>query len=92
MTGGIGFSRDAQAALKTNRANRDRYRDHQSLMGKSLTRSKTKKRPSKKRHSTQQIELASKNIQDYYRAERIKQVVAFLLTTILLIWLILSIF
>ena len=92
MTRRIGFSRDAQSALKTNRANRDRYKDHQALIGKSMTQTKPRKRKVKKKHSTLQMELATNSIQDRYRLERIKQIVAFLITIILLIWLILALF
>ena len=92
MTGGIGFSRDAQSALQTNRTNKVRYKDHQALMGKSMTRTKSKKRSSKKKHSALQIDLATKSIQDHYRVERIKQIIAFLITTAFLIWLIFVLF
>lgn len=92
MTGGIGFSHDAQSALNTNRANRDRYKDHQALLSKSMTRSKSKKRSRKKAHSTLKIELATKTIQNHYRIERFKQITVFLITTAILIWLIFVLF
>lgn len=93
MTGGIGFSRDAQSALKTNRANRDRYKEHQSVMGKTMTPSKRKRRSSgRKKHSTLEIEMAKKSIQDHYRAERIKKVIALIFTSAFIIWLIFMLF
>jgi len=92
MTGGIGFSRDAQSALKTNRANRDRHKENQALMGRSMTQTKSRKRPTKKKHTKLQIDYAFKSIQDHYRIERIKQIAVFLITSIVLIWLIFVLF
>ena len=92
MTGGIGFSRDAQSALKTNRANRDRNRNNQALMGKSMTQTKSRKRTTKKKRTKLQIDYASKSIQDHYRVERIKKIVAFLFTSIIFIWLVFVLF
>ena len=92
MTGGIGFSRDAQSALKTNRANRDQHKENQVIMGKSMTQTKSRKRSHKKKHTKLQIDYATKGIQDHYRVERFKQIAAFLITSIILIWLIFVLF
>jgi len=92
MTGGTGFSRDAQSALKTNRANRDRHQNNQALMGKSMTQTKSRKRTTKKKRTKLQIDYASKSIQDHYRIERFKKITAFIITSIILIWLVFVLF